>query len=57
MARHKRRRNGSAQGALDARGGDIAPDDVVLDLGSNRYKVSSQSVPYAYYGVTVMYVC
>ena len=55
--RHKRRRKGSTQEALDARGGDIARDGIVLDLGSNRYKVSSQSVPDAYYEVTVMHVC
>ncbi len=57
MTRHKRRRKGSTQEALDARGGDIARDGVVLDLGLNRYKVSSQSVPDAYYEVTVMHVC
>ena len=28
-----------------------------MDLGSNRYKVSFQSVPDAYYEVTAMYVC
>ena len=57
MTRHKRRRKGSTQEALDARGGDIARDGIVLDLGSNRYKVSSQSVPDAYYEVTVMDGC
>ncbi len=57
MTRHKPRRKGSAQEAPDARGGDIVRDGVVLDLGSNRYKVSSQSVPDAYYEVTAMDGC
>ena len=46
-----KRRRGSTQQALDARGEDIARDGAILDIGSNRYLVSSQSVVHAFYDV------
>ena len=48
MAKHRR---GSTRQAPDARGEDMARDGTVLDIGFNRYLVSSQSVVHAFYDV------
>ena len=49
MARH---RGGSSQQVLDARGKEIVRSGTILDIGSARYKVSSQSVADAFYDVS-----
>ena len=51
-AQKKTRRRGSFQNDIDERGKSIIQWGVVLDLGSGRYKVSSQSVVDAFYDVT-----
>ena len=47
-----RRRGGSSQQVLDARGKEIVRSGTILDIGSARYKVSSQSVADAFYDVS-----
>ena len=49
----RRRKRGSDQKSITGRGVQIAESGLILDLGSGRYKVSSQSVPGAFYDVTV----
>ena len=47
-----RRRRGSSQQVLEARGREIAQNGIILDIGSGRYRVSSQSVADAFYDVS-----
>ena len=47
-----RRRGGSSQQALDARGKEIVRSGTILYIGSARHKVSSQSVADAFYDVS-----
>ena len=47
-----RRRRGSSQQVLESRGREIVQNGTVLDIGSNRYRVSSQSVADAFYDVS-----
>ncbi len=49
MARH---RGGSSQQVLDARGKEIVRSGTILDIGSARHKVSSQSLADAFYDVS-----
>lgn len=53
----KGRSRGSAREDLDARSREIIRTGVILDLGSGRYMVSSQSKPGSYYEVTVTDNC
>ena len=47
-----RRHGGSSQQVLDARGKEIVRSGTILDIGSAKYKVSSQSVADAFYDVS-----
>ena len=53
MKRHKGNRSTSKE-LMDVRSENIALNDIILGLGSGRYKVSSQSESDLYYDVTVM---
>ena len=48
----KRHGNGSAVALLNARAEEIIQNGMILDIGSARYRVSSQSVIHTYYDVT-----
>ena len=55
--KQKSRRNGSSKEKLDARSKEIVQDGIILDTGSGRYMVTSQSKQDSYYEVTVMDNC
>ncbi|MCG8529038.1 MAG: hypothetical protein MI749_00065, partial [Desulfovibrionales bacterium] len=48
----RRRKRGPDQKSITGRGMQIAESRLMPDLGSGRYKISSQPVPGAFYDVT-----
>ena len=58
MAKAKRKRGGgSTRPDLEARAQDILENGIILDLGSNRFRVSSQSQKNRFYDVGFLDVC